>query len=77
MKATVYYEKMGDDWCAIFERWGGRIRFLSRFPNFGQVSVTESAAPEEGVQEFCRRAVMGGARPESRVPCKYRVTVQG
>ena len=78
MKATVYYESQCDgSWAACFERWDGKIRFLSRFPNFGQVSVTESIEPEEGVREYCRRAVAGGARPECRVPRKYWVTVQG
>ncbi len=77
MKATTYYERIDNGWFATFERWDGKIRFLSRFANFGQVSVTESCVPEEGVRQFCRNAVADGARPESRVPQAYHVTVQG
>ncbi len=77
-KATVYYEQGTDGgWFAIFECWRGRIRHLSRFENFGAASVTESERPEGGVREYCRRAVAGGARPENRVPRRYRVSVQG
>ena len=77
MKAITYYENTGEKWIPVFECWGGRIRFLSRFSNFGQVSVTEVQIPDQGVREFCRAAVQGGARPESRVPDRDRCIVQG
>lgn len=77
MKATTYYEKGGSGWFASFESWSGKIRYLSQFPNFGQVSVIETHRPPEGVREFCRQARLNGLRPESQVPHRDRVTVCG
>ena len=86
--ATTYYKKQGDQWIPYFEIWGDKLRWLSSHQNFGAVSVTETVKiprgkVREAIQEAGYLRFMGipvsqcDIRPESKVPRRFHVTVQG
>lgn len=85
---TTYYRKQDKEWIPYFEIWAGKLRWLSSHSNFGAVSVTETVRIPRGkvrktIQDAGYMRFMGAVvaectvRPESRVPKRFHVTVQG